>query len=153
MVLGMLGWWLLRRRRDQAVLEAWDERLRGSEDEASWVEDSLTSQVLARTSTAEAQTIWMAAQPRLLQIDEDLHALTGDAPDEARATRATSLRTLVLELARAVSSDITTEPGTPEQFRARRAVIDYARQRLRAALGPVDPAAGPMDGTPAEAGS
>ena len=63
-----------------------------AEQEASWVEDSLTPQVLSRTSTAEAQSIWTAAQPRLLETDATFHTLTTTAPDAARAGRATDVR-------------------------------------------------------------
>src|SRR6478735_125185 len=86
-VLGSLAWFLLQRRRAQAEVRAWDEQLAAAEQEASWVEDSLTPQVLSRTSTAEAQSTWAAAQPRLLETDATFHTLTATAPDPARAGR------------------------------------------------------------------
>jgi hypothetical protein len=138
-VLGSLAWLLFRRRRAQAEVRAWDEQLTAAEQEASWVEDSLTPQVLARTSTAEAQSIWTAAQPRLLETDATFHTLTTTAPDAARAGRATDVRGLLRALVEAVGTDLAAPAeGGPDQFRARRAVVDSARSELRSTLGPAD---------------
>ena len=136
-VLGALAWFLLQRRRAQVQVRAWDERLAAAEQEASWVEDSLTPQVLSRTSTAEAQSIWTAAQPRLLETDATFHTLTTTAPDAARAGRATDVRELLRALVEAVEADLAAPAdGGPDQFRARRAVVDSARGGLRSTLGP-----------------
>ena len=138
-LLGALAWFLIRRRQTQAELQAWDDRLLAAEREASWVEDSLTTQVLERPSAAEALPIWTAAQPRLLEIDEAFHALATEAPDGARAGRVTDIRGLLRGLVEAVGADLATAPtADPDQFRARRAVIDSARRELRATLGPVE---------------
>ncbi|GAA2748054.1 hypothetical protein GCM10009868_40020 [Terrabacter aerolatus] len=137
--IGALAWLLLRRRRAQAEIQAWDERLAEAEREASWIEDSLTSQVISGSSSAEAQTIWTAAQPRLLEADATFHTLSTTAPDAARAERATDVRGLLRGLVEAVGADLAAPPGAgPDQFRARRAVVDSARRELRATLGPVD---------------
>ena len=147
LLLGALAWFLIRRRQAQAELQAWDDRLAAAEKEASWVEDSLTTQVLERRSAAEALPIWTAAQPRLLEIDEAFHTLATEAPDGARAERATDIRGLLRGLVEAVGADLATAPtADPDQFRARRANIDSARRELRATLGPVESpaaAAGP----------
>jgi cytoskeletal protein RodZ len=136
-VLGSLAWFLLQRRRAQAEVRAWDEQLTAAEQEASWVEDSLTPQVLSRTSTAEAQSTWAAAQPRLLETDATFHTLTATAPDPARAGRATDVRELLRALVEAVGAELAAPAdGGPDQFRARRAVVDSARGGLRSALGP-----------------
>jgi hypothetical protein len=136
-VLGSLAWFLLRRRRAQAEVRAWDEQLAAAEQEASWVEDSLTPQVLSRTSTAEAQSTWAAAQPRLLETDATFHTLTATAPDPARAGRATDVRELLRALVEAVGAELAAPAdGGPDQFRARRAVVDSARGGLRSAVGP-----------------
>lgn len=135
-VLGAVAWFLLQRRRAQVQVRAWDERLAAAEQEASWVEDSLTPQVLSRTSTAEAQSIWTAAQPRLLETDATFHTLTTSAPDAARAGHATDVRELLRTLVEAVGADLAAPAdGGPDQFRARRAVVDSARGRLRTTLG------------------
>ena len=135
-VLGAGAWFLLQRRRAQVQVRAWDERLAAAEQEASWVEDSLTPQVLSRTSTAEAQSIWTAAQPRLLETDATFHTLTTSAPDAARAGHATDVRELLRTLVEAVGVDLAAPAdGGPDQFRARRAVVDSARGRLRTTLG------------------
>ncbi|WP_330474705.1 hypothetical protein [Terrabacter sp. C0L_2] len=144
--LGALARYLIRRSRAQAEVRDWDERLAAAELEASWVEDSLAAQVLSGTSTAEAQAIWSAAQPRLLEADATFHNLTTTAPDAARAERATDVRGLLRGLVEAVGADLAAPPGAgPDQFRARRAVVDSARRELRTTLGPVsrqgDPAA------------
>jgi hypothetical protein len=143
---GALAWYLIRRSHAQAEVRAWDERLAAAELEASWVEDSLAAQVLSGTSTAEARAIWSAAQPRLLEADATFHSLTTTAPDAGRAERATDVRGLLRGLVEAVGADLAAPPGAgPDQFRARRAVVDSARRELRTTLGPVsrqgDPAA------------
>lgn len=142
-LIGALGWFLLRRRRTQAELRAWDERLAAAEQEASWIEDSLAAQVLSGTSTAEAQTIWSAAQPRLLEVDASFNSLT-TALDAARAERATDLRGLLRGVVEAIGADLAAPPGAgPDQFRARRAVVDSARRELRTTLGPAQRPSGP----------
>jgi hypothetical protein len=134
-VLGSLSWFLLQRRRSQAQVHAWDERLAAAEQEASWVEDSLAPQVLSRTSTAEAQSIWTAAQPRLLETDATFHTLTTTAPDAARAAHATEVRELLRALVEALGADLAAPAdGGPDEFRARRAVVDSARSELRSTL-------------------
>ena len=139
-VLGLLAWLLLRRRRANQVLAAWDARLDAARTEASWVEDALTAQVLATPTTEEAQAIWSAAQPRLLAIDESLHALLTDAPDEQRAAAATNLREQLARLVEAVRADVAGgSGGSADDFRTRRAAIDAARHELRQTLGPVGP--------------
>ncbi|WP_256796138.1 LPXTG cell wall anchor domain-containing protein [Terrabacter sp. Ter38] len=149
-LLGGLAWFLIRRRQAQAELQAWDDRLAAAEKEASWVEDSLTTQVLERPSAAEALPIWTAAQPRLLEIDEAFHTLATEAPDGPRAERATDIRGLLRGLVESVGADLATAPtADPDQFRARRANIDSARRELRATLGPVEsPAAAADTGGP-----
>ena len=152
-LLGALTWFLIRRRQAQAELQAWDDRLLAAEREASWVEDSLTTQVLERPSAAEALPIWTAAQPRLLEIDEAFHALATEAPDGARAERVTDVRGLLRGLVEAVGADLATAPtADPDQFRARRAVIDSARRDLRATLGPVESPAAAADSDRPDAG-
>ena len=148
--LGALGWLLLRRRRAQEVLAAWDARLDAAEAEASWVEDALTSQVLSTPTTDEAQTIWSAAQPRLLAIDESIHGLVTDAPDEERAAAATALRQQLGHLVDAVGAEVASGPSTnADDFRTRRTAIDAARHELRQTLGPVRPPAPPPGSAPA----
>ncbi len=139
-VLGLLAWLLLARRRANQVLAAWDARLDAARAEASWVEDALTAQVLSTPTTGEAQAIWSAAQPRLLAIDESLHALVADAPDEQRAAAATNLRDQLARLVEAVGTDVAGgSGGSADDFRTRRAAIDAARHELRQTLGPVGP--------------
>jgi len=139
-VLGLLAWLLLRRRAANQALAAWDARLDTARSEASWVEDALTAQVLSTPTTEEAQAIWGAAQPRLLAIDESLHALVADAPDEQRAAASTNLRDQLGRLVEAVGTDVAGGPdGSADDFRTRRAAIDAARHELRQTLGPVGP--------------
>ncbi|WP_076258610.1 hypothetical protein [Intrasporangium flavum] len=139
-VLGTLVGLLVRRRRTSEVLAAWDARLDAARQEASWVEDALTTQVLSTATPEEASSVWSAAQPRLLAIDEDLHALVTDAPDEQRAATATGLREQLGRLVAAVGADVAAGPGTDaDGFRTRRAAIDAARRDLRGTLGPAGP--------------
>jgi hypothetical protein len=142
--LGLLAWLLLRRRRADEVLAAWDARLDAARQEASWVEDALTAQVLSTPTTQEAQGVWGAAQPRLLAIDENLHALVTEAPDEQRAAAATNLREQLGHLVETVGADVAAGSSTdPDDFRTRRAAIDAARKELRQTLGPVGPPSPP----------
>src|SRR3954471_16146712 len=148
-LLGVLLWLLGRRRQEEAVLRAWDERLAAADGEASWVEDSLTDQVLSRPTAAEAQTIWLAAQPRLLQADKDFHDLAAAAPDGPRASRATDVGRLLRSLVEAVGADLAAPSSAgPDGFRARRAAVDSARHGLREAL---DQVSGSADGNGAGA--
>ncbi len=138
LALAALVWLLERRRQADAAVRAWDERLAAADGEASWVEDSLTTRVLSRASTAEAQTIWLAAQPRLLQADNDFHDLAADAPDGHRASRAMSMQGLLRGLVEAVDADLAAPPSAgPDDFRPRRALVDSARGGLRHALDQV----------------
>ena len=130
-----LVWWLLRRRAAQRVLDDWDAKLDASRGEATWVEESLVTQVLSMPTTTEAAGVWTAARPRVLAIDEALLGLEGSAPDESRRASAAALRTQLARLVEAVSADTAAGPdSTPDDFRARRAAIDTARRDLRAAL-------------------
>lgn len=152
--LGLLAWLLLRRRRADEVLAAWDARLDAARQEASWVEDALTAQVLATPTTQEAQSVWGAARPRLLAIDENLHALVTDAPDEQRGAAATNLREQLGRLVEAVGADLAAGSSTdPDDFRTRRAAIDAARKELRQTLGPVGPPPPPPAAPGASAGT
>ncbi|TQM64888.1 hypothetical protein [Humibacillus xanthopallidus] len=137
LVLAVAGlvWLLLRRREAKRVLDEWDAKLADSRREATWVEESLVTQVLAMPTATEASQVWTAAGPRLLAIDESLLALEGSAPDEARRASAAALRDRLARLVEAVSADTAAGPdSTPDDFRARRAAIDTARRELRAAL-------------------
>jgi hypothetical protein len=160
-----LVWLLLRRRAAQRVLDEWDAKLTESRGEATWVEESLVTQVLAMPTTTEAAQVWTAAGPRLLAIDEGLLALEGSAPDDQRRAAAAALRVRLARLVEAVGSDTAAGPdSTPDDFRARRAAIDTARRDLRAVLaaspnaspnaGPgADPGAGPEAGPNAGSGA
>ena len=136
--LGALAWWLLARSRRNAVLAAWDDQLAAACREASWVEDSLVPQVLARPSTTEAAAVWDSAQPRLLAVDEQLHSLEGQAPDETRGASVGPVRTAYTRLLEEVSADTAAPPdASADDFRVRRAAIDTARQDLREVLATV----------------
>src|SRR5829696_3075059 len=111
LLLGALVWFLLHRRGARVELRAWDERLVAAELEASWVEDSLTDEVMSRSGSAEAQSIWTAAQPLLLTMDETFRTLAGDAPDPPRACRADDLRGLLRGLTEAIGADLATAPS------------------------------------------
>ncbi len=137
-----LVWWLLRRRAAQQVLDDWDATLEESRGEATWVEESLVTQVLSTPTTAEAAQVWTAAGPRLLAIDEGLLALEGSAPDELRRADAADLRARLGRLVEAVGADTAAGPdSSADDFRARRAAIDTARSDLRAVLTPGSTAA------------
>ena len=142
-------WWLLRRRAAQRVLDEWDAELEESRREATWVEESLVTQVLSMPTTAEATQVWTAARPRLLAMDEGLLALEGNAPDERRRASAAALRVRLAQLVEAVGTDTAAGPDAdPDDFRARRAAIDVARRDLRAVLTPTS-----MAGATPDAGS
>jgi hypothetical protein len=80
----------------------------------------------------------------LLAIDENLHALVTDAPDEQRAAAATNLREQLGHLVETVGADVAAGSSTdPDDFRTRRAAIDAARKELRQTLGPVGPPSPP----------
>lgn len=140
--LGALGWLWWFRRGKQKVVTEWDGRLEKGRTDAAWVEGSLVEQVLSRPTTREAEAVWSAARARLLEIDEQLHALTLEPPDEQRAAAAIGLRDRFGRLVDAVGADVAADPGrngsTPDDFRARRAAIDTARRDLRTALAPSD---------------
>lgn len=146
LALGGLVWWLLRRRAAQQVLDDWDAKLDDSRGEATWVEESLVTQVLSMPTTTEAAQVWTAARPRLLAMDEALLALEGSAPDELRRADAAALRAALAGLVEAVGTDTAAGPdSTPDDFRARRAAIDTARRDLSAVLAPT-PTANPAPG-------
>ena len=134
--------WLVRSRQSrQKVIDEWDGRLRRARTDATWVEGSLVGQVLSHSSTAQAEAVWLAARERRLEIDELLHALTLDPPDEQRAATAAGLRERFSALVEAVSADVSADPAdstehrsAPDDFRARRVAIDTARSELRAQL-------------------
>ncbi|EWT02018.1 hypothetical protein N865_20565 [Intrasporangium oryzae NRRL B-24470] len=143
--IGLAVWLILRRRAAQQVVEAWERRFARARSEASWVEDSLVTQVLAPPTTAEAAGVWEAAQPRLLAIDESLHTLAAEAPDEARRASVTQVGDSLARLVAAVSGDLAAGPeATREDFQASRAAVDAARRELRTVLGPVDATAGDL---------
>ena len=144
LAVGGLVWLLLRRRAAQQVLDDWDAKLADSRGEATWVDESLVTQVLSMPTSTEAAQVWTAAGPRLLAIDEGLLALEGSAPDESRQAAAAALRTELARLVAAVSADTAAGPdSTPDDFRARRAAIDTARQGLRDAITPPPPPGSP----------
>jgi hypothetical protein len=150
-------WLLLRRRAAQRVLDEWDAKLADSRREATWVEESLVTQVLSMPTATEAAGVWTAARPRVLAIDEALLDLEGTAPDESRRASAAALRTQLARLVDAVSADTAAGPdSTPDDFRARRAAIDTARRELRAVLATTaNPGASPSanpTGTPPPTG-
>ena len=142
LAIGGLIWLLLRRRAAQQVLDDWDAALAESRGEATWVEESLVTQVLATPTAVEAGQVWTAAAPRLLAIDEALLGLESSAPDEFRRADAADLRARLGRLVEAVGTDTAAGPGsTPDDFRVRRAAIDTARSDLRAVLAPAATAA------------
>jgi hypothetical protein len=155
LALGGLVWWLLRRRAAQQALDAWDAKLDDSRREATWVDESLVTQVLSMPTATEAAEVWTAARPRLLAIDEALLALEGSAPDESRRAAAAALRLQLARLVEAVGADTAAGPdSTPDDFRVRRAAIDNARRDLRAVLTPTPPStANPVPGPPPDGGS
>ncbi|MEO6996838.1 MAG: hypothetical protein ABI112_02015 [Terracoccus sp.] len=141
--VGALAWLWWSRRSKQKVVAEWDGRLEQARADASWVEGSLVDQVLSRPTTREAEAVWSAARARLLEIDELLHDLTLEPPDEQRAATAMGLRDRFGRLVDAVGADVAVDGAadprsTPDDFRARRAAIDTARRDLRAALAPSD---------------
>ena len=146
LAIGGLVWWLLRRRAAQQVLDEWDAKLEESRREATWVEESLVTQVLSMPTTAEATQVWTAARPRLLAMDEGLLAIEGSAPDERRLAAAAALRVRLARLVEAVGADTAADPNAdPDDFRARRAAIDVARRDLRAVLTPTSTATATPD--------
>ncbi len=135
LVAAVIAWLVVRRRRAQQLLDEWDVRLTRARGEAAWVEQSLVAQVLGRPTRTEAASVWAGAQGRLLAIDEDLHALTTDAPDEARAAAAVVLRDRFQRLVSVVGADTAPGQGSrPDDVRASRITIDQARADLRAVL-------------------
>ncbi len=79
--------------------------------------------------------MWNAAQPRLLQVDQDLHAMISDAPDDDRRVRAVVLRERVAELARAQGAEAAVSGmHSVDELRALRLAVDRARAALREVL-------------------
>lgn len=146
LALAGLIWYLVVRHKRQQVIDAWDARLASARLDARWVEESLVPQVLSRPTAVEAGAVWSGAQPRVLAIDEELHALATDSPDQERSADAAGLRQRYDRLVNAVGADATagSDPvaSSPDAFRARRAAIDTARRDLRAAIGPVQSTSG-----------
>ncbi len=123
-----------RRRR---ALAEWDARLAAVQQDVDWVESSLVPQVLAQPTLAEAAATWDAARPRVLAIDEELHAVGTDAPDEERLAKVSTLQQRYAALVAAMNAD-TAASGVADvdALRASRITVDRARARLREALDP-----------------
>jgi hypothetical protein len=130
-IVGVSIYALRGRRRDAA----WDERLRGARDHAAWIEGSLVPQLQGKATAAEVAAMWDAAQPQLLQFDQELHTLVGEAPDDERRTRAAVLRQRVAELVQAQSAEASvTGAQTADQLRSLQAAVGRARAAVREVL-------------------
>ncbi len=123
--------------RRNAVRKAWMERLHRAKSELSWVEDSLIPQVLSKSTAAEAQSLWQAARPRMLDLDRELHELGDSAPSEAgTASTAQGLQALQ-GLTRSIDEETSTREVTDaDALRARRAAVENARAQARAWITP-----------------
>lgn len=123
---------LLARGRRRA---GWDRRLRQAQVRASWFEGSLVPQLQGAATAAEATSRWHAAQPDLLELDQDLHTLVSEAPDEARRGRASILRERVAELVQAEGAEASVSGAhSVDELRALRSRVDQARGALREVL-------------------
>ncbi|WP_296666402.1 hypothetical protein [Demequina sp.] len=127
-VLVLAGlWW-----RAWSVRNAWDKRMTQARSEFSWLEDSLIPQIVSKPSAAEAAALWQAARPRVLDLDQELHALTEDAPSSGRTDVAQRGLDALRVLGAAIDADSSTQAATDaDALRARRAALDEARHRAQ----------------------
>ncbi|WP_062072665.1 hypothetical protein [Demequina sediminicola] len=110
----------------------WDSRLRKARAEFSWFEDSLIPQILSKPSAAEAQSLWQAGRPRVLDIDQELHELSADAPTDERTSLAGSGLAVLRSLTASLDEDTSTAVATDaDALRARRVAVDEARAEAR----------------------
>lgn len=113
----------------------WDQRFVAARRDLSWMEGSLVAQLLAKATPAEAVALWYSAQPRLLSIDEELHALEGAAVGAERTARAAQARVLLGALCDAAGADtFAGSSADAGQLRIRRAAVEQARSEMRAWL-------------------
>ncbi|WP_062076392.1 hypothetical protein [Demequina globuliformis] len=117
---------------------AWDRRLASARGEFAWFEDSLVPQIVAQPSAQQALSLWQSGRPRMLGLDQELHALTSDAPTDARQDAAGQGLQALRTLTAAVDADAggSTEISA-DDLRAHRAAVDAARAQARAWLAAV----------------
>jgi hypothetical protein len=98
------------------------------------------------TPTSTVIHDWAAAQPTLDQLDANLAALVGDAPDATREQAGQSMATAVTQVRSAAGAHValvTSETAGPEALGASAASVQTATNQLRTVLGPEQP---PSDG-------
>lgn len=116
----------------------WDRRLATARAEFAWFEDSLVPQIVAQPSAQQAMSLWQSGRPRVLGLDQELHALTSDAPTDARQDAAGQGLQALRTLTAAVDADAGSSTQTSaDDLRAQRAAVDAARAQARAWLAAV----------------
>ncbi len=123
--------------RRSSARKAWMDRLHKAKSELSWVEDSLIPQVLSKPTAAEAQSLWQAARPRILDLDRELHELGDSAPSEAGTASTVQGLQALQGLTSTIDAETSTHDVTDaDALRARRAAVESARAQARAWITP-----------------
>jgi hypothetical protein len=74
---------------------AWDDELAAAEAEVAWFARVLVPELRQGDSAAHVRGGWAVAEPRVVAAEDQLTALEASAADEARRTRARTLRDAV----------------------------------------------------------
>jgi hypothetical protein len=126
--LAALGGFLLLRGRRRA---AWDDEVAAAQAEAGWFARELLPQ-LQQTRTPDALAgAWHVSAARVGAVEDRLTGLEGAAPDDARRSRARSLRDAVRGARAEVEHVVATRDAASAPVR-----LADATARLQAALNP-----------------
>jgi hypothetical protein len=119
----------------------WDAALAATTQDATWLNDSFTPNLLSQSDAASMQPVWASGTARFDDADRTLMQAAQNAPDDGRRALVESLRGALSGLRQSLQHivDLAGSGAPGDEQRQALAAVQQAQTRLRESTNAVTP--------------